>query len=165
MLLHEVIYSARITVMHLQKILLVPLSILGMLATFLPWFVSPGVPATDGTVGAGWITFGIYFLVLLVLLIGNIKSRLSGFSFVCICILSILCSVYGLILTDQQTFGDINTLTQTSTSIGIGLYLLISVGFLILVIGFITKGRKLSRTTKNEVQLNITVVDEKKSSE
>lgn len=149
--------------MHIQKIILIPLSLLGILATFLPWQVMPGIPSTDGTGGAGWITAGIFFIILLAILIGNFRYRLSGFTYTCISILSILAAIYGILLTDKTATGISNSLDETSASTGIGLYILIISGLLIPVLGFFLRGPKKQNRTTEQVQLNITVVEDKKN--
>lgn len=142
--------------MHLQKVVLVPLAIIGMLVTFLPWYTTAGQASTDGRAGAGWITFSIYIIILLVLLTGNFKWKLSAFSLTCISLLSILCSVYGIILTGRQSPGTFANLSQTLTSTGIGLYLLIITGFLVPITGLF-----LRRNSVKEIMADNPAVDHK----
>ena len=123
--------------MHIQRIMLLPRVVLAMLSTFMPWVVTPGIPSSDGTPGAGWITFGIYAVILVLIVFGRWTNRMDMYSFTCASMLAILCSVYSIILMAQIKEGDINDPSQTATTPGFGLWVLMLMGFLFPVVGFI----------------------------
>lgn len=57
--------------MHKQRIILIALSTLAMAATFLPWTPAPGPKER-------WITFSLFFTVIVICLGGNHGEFLKG---------------------------------------------------------------------------------------
>ena len=60
--------------MNKQRIGILIVAVIGMLATFMPWIKIPIVGTIMGTEEEGWITF-ILFAIPLVISLFNIKSK------------------------------------------------------------------------------------------
>ena len=81
-----------------KNIITLAASILGIIATFLPWMSTTtlGITVTaTGTSGDGWISF-VFFVVIAILTLINLKKDLSMGSKIAITILAILAILVAL---------------------------------------------------------------------
>jgi hypothetical protein len=150
--------------MHPQKIVLILLAIPGMFASFLPWIIMQGVTPVNGTSGAGWITFAVFAIILTIIFSGRFRDRISGFSIICISILALLNGLYGLILINEIEGNESAAEKSLAASPGIGIYLIIICGFLIVLAGLFMRGRKVVTPVKEGPEITMTVTETKNPS-
>jgi hypothetical protein len=121
--------------MSKQKIGLLVASAIGMAATFLPW-AKVGPMSINGSVGDGWLTFGLFVISLIVaLLAGRKTGQLSTGALIGGTVPAILALGLGALKVVQV--GDAG---GGLASPGIGLFVVIGAGVLYPVLGFALKG-------------------------
>ena len=119
-----------------QRWVLLAAAAAGMLGTFLPWINLPILGAIAGTEGDGWITFCLFSFALFTTLTGTpgLGRR------ICIGIAGVIASAIGvhdassLIARKAELVGEGDRLAEalaSSTSIGVGLYLVIIAGLVV----------------------------------
>lgn len=64
--------------MHKQRLTILILAAIGMVATFLPWISIPIIGTLKGTEGDGWITLGFFAISLALALIGDKSKQIQG---------------------------------------------------------------------------------------
>lgn len=115
--------------MNLQRIVVLVLASVGMAATFLPW-----AGPIRGTHGDGWITLGLFAPGLLFALFGDRSQPVSSGGRILILLTGLAAGFLGL-----HKMYVVAVLTQaadvsTSKAIGLGLYLVVGVGFLLPIL-------------------------------
>lgn len=65
---------------HVQKLALAVASVLGILATFMPWATLPVVGTIYGTAGDGWVTLALFVPALVLAFRGDRLSPLQGWT-------------------------------------------------------------------------------------
>lgn len=133
--------------MNKQRLGMLIAAAVGMLATFLPWINMPLMGSIAGSSGDGWISFGLFAIVLILALTGDKKTRLAGKKFIASLVMGVLAGALGIwkIVDFKSSMseamgGDIFAEAMgASFSIGIGLYLMVLAAIAVLVIGFIIK--------------------------
>ncbi len=119
--------------MEKQKLAVIGLSLIGIAGTFLPWASLGGFSAngTDGG-GDGYITLFFFALTILIAVLGGLQEKFTTKSLIGVSVLSALCSIIGLY--DLSNFN--NNPAASMASIGIGLYLIIFMGFAVIGAAF-----------------------------
>ena len=138
---------------HKQRIAILITVGCGMLATFLPWVHVPIIGAISGARGDGWITLFLFVPALVLTLIGNRSSPLSGGRRLGSVIPAGLAALIGVwkiidlnsIMADLPKDNPFAEALSMSVSIGIGLYLLVAAGIALAVVSWILEGRQRSR--------------------
>lgn len=123
--------------MSKQRIILLITSIIGMVATFLPWASVLGISVSGtgaaGQPGDGWLTLGIFAVPLIISIIGERTEPLGKTKFACV-VAGVINTIIGIIkITDLNSVGG----GMFGVSIGFGLYLLIIAGVGVCVVSFL----------------------------
>lgn len=63
--------------MNRQRFVVIIIAIIGMIATFLPWFRIAGIGTVSGISSSGWFTFIMFIIVLILALRKNLKEDMS----------------------------------------------------------------------------------------
>jgi len=135
--------------LHRQRIAIACAAGVGMIATFLPWVKAPIVGTVDGTAGDGWITFGLYAVALIVSFVGDRRKLLSGGKRLGAIIPAVLASLIGIwkIVDFRARMSDVpkdNPFAEAfahTVQLGIGLYLVVIAGIVLVVLAFVFKNR------------------------
>ena len=142
--------------MHKQRLIIMVISILGMLATFMPWVKAPLIGSVNGTEGDGWITLGLFAVALVMSLLGDRTQKIVTKKIYIASIASIIAAVIGIWkiidfnssmneITGDSIFG---TTLDLNISIGYGLYLIVLAGIAIPVYLFVMKRKKTDSYNK-----------------
>ncbi len=124
--------------MNKQRLGILIAAVAGMLATFLPWINMSFMGSVAGSEGDGWISFGFFAVVLILVLTGDKKTRLAGKKFIASLVMAVLAGALGIWkIVDFKS--SMSEAMGGSFSIGIGLYLMVLAAIAVLVIGFIIK--------------------------
>lgn len=123
--------------MHKQRIGIVVAAGIGMLSTFLPWATVPFLGSINGTVGDGYITLVIFLVALLMGLLGDKNTLLTGAKKIVAMIAGALAGGIGIwkILDISSIGGGEAGILGKSIGVGFGLYLIVICG--IGIIGII----------------------------
>jgi hypothetical protein len=134
--------------MHKQRLAAMIAAAIGMIATFLPWVTGSMVGSVAGTVGDGWISFGLFAIALILALLGDRTQPMVGGRRMGVAILGLLTAVYGVwkMMDFKSTFDSVSGTElgaeiASSFAIGIGVYLVIAAGALLLILPFMLGGR------------------------
>ena len=133
--------------MHLQRILCICFSILGMIGTFLPWIVIKSNfinISANGTEGDGWITFLLFLVALILALIPDIRTPLkSSLFWACIIapVIAGIIVIFDVYNAQSNLNNPIGELLSTSISFGSGIYVIIGASISTPVALFLTKNR------------------------
>ncbi len=138
--------------MHKQRIILLILAVIGMATIFMPWVVYPRIDMIlTGSMGDGWISFALFLIILIVILIKGISRPLSAFQKFTVfgfALLNLLMAVYKIynFSIDKANFnsGDPYMITAAAGShLGYGLYMLAVISALIVIIVLLFNARKM----------------------
>ena len=144
--------------MHLQRILIVSLSFLGIIAVFLPWFSynylfidykingieNLSVPGIERN-GNGWFIIGLFALCIILAVLKDLNKSIQQGYTVGILLASILASVIiiiNLLTLDNQTDNFIGNLFKTKVDIEYGIYLILICGIGIPIALFLLKDKE-----------------------
>jgi len=134
--------------MSKQRIIIIVFALIGILGTFLPWVKFSAGGILCGTAGDGWITLGLYSLVIVFSLITkDFKSDLSIGWLIGVIIPSLLSSLIGIwkIFTfrdmGQEKFLYVKKMSDIFT-VQYGIYVVSAAGVLIVVFAFCFKSKK-----------------------
>jgi hypothetical protein len=133
--------------MNKQRLAILIVAGIGMIATFLPWVKIPLHGTINGTKGDGWITFALFAIPLILSLLNDKTKRIEGGWLCAVVIPAIFSVVIGIwkiaefnsIMSDlgdnpfAKSFGVI--------SIEIGLYLVILSGLVLSAVAFLIKDK------------------------
>ncbi|MCL2409794.1 MAG: zinc ribbon domain-containing protein [Oscillospiraceae bacterium] len=128
--------------MHKQRLILAIVSVLGILATFLPWATNiPFLGSVNGIAGDasdGWFTLILFAVALIISLIGNrTEAMVSKIKFVAVGagLINAIIAIWNISQVNdlRSAFGGFGI------SVGFGLYLLVIAGIGVAVIPFFTK--------------------------
>lgn len=136
--------------MNKQRLAVLIVASLGVLATFMPWVKVPIVGTINGTKGDGWITLILFAVSLIISLLNDKKAALKGKLLYGAIIPSILAGIIGIwkiIEFNSKTsdFGD-NPFAQAfgaAVSIEFGLYLVVLAGILLPILAFVVKDKSI----------------------
>lgn len=131
--------------MNQQRLIILIISALGILATFMPWATVPIVGSINGSQGDGWITLILFAIGLIPIFLGDRANKLGKgglFTTSCFSLLSAAFAVWKIVdfnvkmseVTGDALFGD----ALSGISIGFGLYLVVVVGLAIPVFAFVS---------------------------
>lgn len=129
--------------MHFQRVGIIIAAAAGMLGTFLPWVNVPILGSISGTQGDGWITFVLFALTVFLAIVGKKQQVLRGGQFFITMLFGVAAGGFGLwkIIDFHTSIGSSasdNPLTRavgSVVSVGIGLYLIVIAGLVVLVLG------------------------------
>ena len=130
--------------MHKQRLGILIVASLGVLATFLPWVKSPIIGSINGTQGPGWMTLLLFAVPLVISLLNDKTKALKGGQLYGAIIPSLIAGVYGIgeILSFNSTSVKNNPFLQileASVSIEYGLYLVVLAGIALPIVAFLIK--------------------------
>jgi len=128
--------------MHRQRQFILLTAAVGMLCTFLPWVTIPILGSISGTKGDGWLTFALFFIPLLIVLLGEKSQSISGKKLTAVILPAALASILGIwkIIDFNNKMGSargndaFSQFMGASVSIGVGLYLLVIAGIALTVV-------------------------------
>lgn len=123
--------------MYHQRILVLVAAAIGMLATFLPWVNVPIIGSISGTSGDGWITFALFVAVIVAAICGAPQQPLGRVARLAVAIPATIAAMIGVLdmihvnerLSDVRHDNPFAGLVQ----IGIGLYVLIAAGGMVVL--------------------------------
>jgi len=134
--------------MHLQRILVISLSFIGIISVFLPWFSFDSLLldyTINGTERNGWLVIGLFAVSIVLAVLKDLnKSIEKGFN-VGIMLASMLASVIviiDLLTLDNQTDNFIGELFKTKVNIEYGIYLVLICGIGIPISLFLLKDKE-----------------------
>lgn len=140
--------------MHKQRVILLILAVIGMSTIFMPWVVYPRIDVfLTGSMGDGWISFALFLIILIIILIKGISKPLSAFQkytvFGCalLNLVMVVFKIYNFSI-DKANFNpeDPYLITATAGShLGYGLYMLAVISALTLIIVFLFNTRKRTK--------------------
>ena len=143
--------------MNKQKIVLVVIAAVGILATFMPWVNVPIVGSINGTQGGGpgWITLGLFAVALVVSLLGDRSKALISPNLYGVVLPGAIAAIYAIykIVKFRSAMGDMDggdnpfaAALGSSVSVGVGLYLVALVGIALVIVPFVLKDETTSIT-------------------
>lgn len=138
--------------MNKQRLIILILSIIGVLAVFMPWVHLPIVGHANGTGGlTGWCIIALFGLTTFFCLSSDKTIRLEGKYFYTTlgsCGINFIIALWQIISFNnamESTLSAKNSLTKafaSSVSIGFGLYVIIFISIAIPVVGYMIKDKK-----------------------
>ena len=139
--------------MNRQRIGILIIAIIGMLATFLPWVTATstidltllGTKSFTKTISTnlyGAITFIMFSISLVISLLGDRTKALNQNQFYAVISPSIIAGIIGVWKIISTTPNDALKTTGFSVSIGIGLYLVVFAGLLLPIITLLLKNKE-----------------------
>ena len=136
--------------MNKQRLVMLIVAGLGMLATFLPWVNVPIIGSVSGTAGDGWITFVLFLVALIFCLLNNKSKPLTGgflAGAIVPCLLAAIFGIWKIIDFNAElsaVMGDdiFSQAVGSSVSIGFGLYLVVIAGFVLPIAAFLIKDKE-----------------------
>jgi len=135
--------------MSRQRIAVLIVAAVGMIATFLPWINISIAGSVPGSEGDGWITFVLFGVPLLLSLIGKREQMLADSGKIAALIASLLAlalGVWKLIDLANMSVDENNVFAEAlseAVSAGIGLYLVVICGVLIPVVLFVIRDKAM----------------------
>jgi hypothetical protein len=132
--------------MHKQRIIVIVIAALGMLATFMPWVKAPIIGSVDGTDGDGWITLVLFAVALVMGLLGDRTQKIETKKMYIASIATAIAALVGIwdIIDAKSTIKDISGIFSESLniSVGYGLYLIVLAGLAMPVYLFVDRKKK-----------------------
>jgi len=135
--------------MHKQRLAILIVAGIGMLAIFMPWYKSPITGTVDGTQGAlGWIIFSLFTIPLAFSLLDNRTNAIRKTPLYVAMIAGILSASLGLYailsvaiyLNAEMDSGSLDSQLYR-ISFGFGLYLTVIAGIAIPIVALINKDK------------------------
>lgn len=115
--------------MNKQRLSLLVIAAVGVVATYLPWAKAPFNSSIKGTELGGWITMALFFVVIVSSIIGDRTKTIVKNQGMVSLAASVLAGLYAawrvLDLSGLFTNNAIEKVMSSTISIGIGLYLVI----------------------------------------
>jgi hypothetical protein len=136
--------------MHLQRIIIISLSFIGIISTFLPWFTYDFllVKTTENGIdsnGNGWFTIILFTLCIILSVLSELNNPINNklsIGIILAALLSTLIVIIELLSLEKQSDNIIGEILRTSIEIGVGIYLLIFCGITIPIIILVLKNKK-----------------------
>lgn len=132
--------------MNKQRLIILVLAVLGMLAVFMPWVNMPIVGAVNGARGDGWFVFCLYAIPAIIAVLGNRAKPLQGAMLYGAIVPGLICSgvaIWKMIdFNNAMKVEDGNPFAaalSSTVSIGFGLYLVILLGIAIAASAYLFK--------------------------
>jgi hypothetical protein len=128
--------------MHKQRIGIVVAAAVGMLATFLPWATVPFLGSISGTAGDGFITLILFLVALLMGVLGDKNTVVTGVKSTVAMLAGALAAVVGIyeIFNISSIAGEAGALGK-AIGVGFGVYLVIICGIAVIAVGFVLKDK------------------------
>ena len=123
--------------MNKQRMALLLAAIVGIAATFLPWATVLGM-TIDGTVGDGWISLGLFAIIIILAVLGDRGLSLKGGQFIAVVVLALCATALGV-----YEIMNLNKSGGEYVQIGFGLYVLVAAGAACLLLPFLLRGAKV----------------------
>jgi hypothetical protein len=131
-----------------QRIVLAILAVIGMIASFMPWFTvtvkvlgESESETINGIKLDGFFTLIIFIVILIIAILGKRTIALGKIKYLC-CILGIITAFIGFVArkTNIDAFESESSLMYSQElTVGIGLYLVIFMGIGVILASFIKK--------------------------
>lgn len=144
----------------IKRIIIIVSSIIGAIATFLPWvtatvsgFGQNVSESVNGTEGDGYITLVIFAVIAVIALIGINKQALPMWGKVAVTILSVICLIVAIVdMTNVSRLGiDVSDFSAfgitAGTSVSIGLILLAIASIVNAVVAWLPLDKESSKKT------------------
>lgn len=133
--------------MNKQRLIILIIAIIGMLAVFMPWMNMPMIGGVNGARGYGWFVLLVYAIPAALSLLNDRSQPLKGISLYGAIIPGLACSAIALwkimeFNSSMSLAGEDNLLAEalsSGISIGFGLYLVILAGIAIATSAFLFK--------------------------
>ncbi len=142
--------------MNKQRFAIFIVGIVGMVATFLPWYGVAALGNLTGFFSSGWFTFIMFIIILFLVMRGNSMTDMTNGNVWLVSCLGIIASVVVLwrILTIDfsqdmvmDLGGRLNGVLAADVSVRYGAWLVVVAGFCIPLVGFIFRSKD---SIKNE---------------
>jgi hypothetical protein len=134
--------------MSKQRLAILIVAGLGVLATFMPWVSIPIVGTVNGTKADGWITLALFAVPLVISLLNDRTKQLKGGLLYGAIIPSIIAGVIGIskivdFNSSMSELGDnpFAAMFGVTISIEFGLYLVVVAGFALPILAFLIKDK------------------------
>lgn len=131
-------------IMNKQRMFILAASVLGIVASFLPWITLP-MGSISGIKGDGWLTLILFLVPTIISVLGNRNGRLSRTNLYIAmgpALLAALIGLYKIIDFNTSLPGGDNPIAlgiRNTVSIGLGLYVLVVAGLAVPSIGLFFK--------------------------
>lgn len=127
--------------MNKQRLAILIVAGLGVLATFLPWVKVPILGSVNGTQGDGWITLVLFAIAILISLSKDKTKAIEGGLLYAAILPGGLAGAIGLwkIIDFNSKMEELGV---GGVSIGFGLYLVVLAGIALPIVGFLIKDKK-----------------------
>jgi hypothetical protein len=133
-------------IMNKQRLAILIASVIGALGTFMPWVKLPFLGTINGTKGDGYITFILFCIPVVISLLGERTSRISGvklYSAFAGAGISSIIALYKIIdFRSKMGSASDNPFAQavaSSVSIEYGLYVIALAGIAVIASGIFVK--------------------------
>lgn len=130
--------------MNKQRLSILIVAGLGVLATFMPWVKAPIIGSISGTKGDGWVTFFLFAVPLVLSLIKDRSKAIKGLQLYGAVVPGVLAAIIGIWKVidfnaamsemDDNPFAE---LLAAGVSVEYGLYLVILAGLALPICGFL----------------------------
>lgn len=140
--------------MNKQRFAVIIVAIIGMIATFLPWYEIEPSGIFSGIASSGWFTFIMFGIVLLLALRKNTKEDMTmGISW-CAAIIGLLASfvvlwrIIDVFFAKEGMFspgGDMAGVLGSHVTVGYGAWLEVVAGLAVPVVAFLFRDRTFRR--------------------
>lgn len=136
--------------MNSQKLTVLIIAAIGMLATFMPWVNAPIIGSIDGTKGDGWITMALFAIPAILCLLNDKTEPLIGPKRYLAVIPALIIAVIAIwkiidFRSGMETLDQNNPFAEmvgASVSIGFGLYLLVLAAIALPIAAFVVKDKR-----------------------
>lgn len=138
--------------MNRQRFAVFIVAIIGLIATFLPWYGVENLGTISGFRSSGWFSFIMFIIVLFLAMRGNQRLNMTNRNVGWITVFSALAAIVVIwrmfdIYFSRDTSitlgGSMGNLTGNEVYIGYGAWLVVIAGVLIPFIAFFTRDRKI----------------------
>lgn len=140
--------------MSRQRFVVFIIAIIGLIATFLPWYQIGNWGSVSGLSSSGWFTFIMFIIVLFLGLRGDQRANMSNRNVWLLSIFSIVASIvviwrmFDIYFSRDTTItlgGNMGNLTGNEVFIRYGAWLVVIAGICIPFAAFLFKGRKMTK--------------------
>lgn len=135
--------------MNKQRLVILAIAVLGMLAVFMPWVTMPIIGSVNGAHGEGWAVFILYAIPAILAVLNDRTKPLEGIWIYGAIVPGLICSAIAIwkIIEFNSAMGETEdnpfaAAMGASISIGLGLYLVVLAGIAITAAAFLVKEKK-----------------------
>lgn len=140
--------------MNKQRFAVVIVALIGLIATFLPWFRIVGIGTLSGISSSGWFTFIMFILVIILALRKNLQEDMTmGISW-CVTIFSLLASfvvlwrIVDVWFAKEGMFNlgaNMDNVLGSQVSVGYGAWIVVVAGICVPFAAYIFRNRIFRR--------------------